>query len=136
VTTARLQLRAVALVILARILLHRRGTTDALRRMHRIRRPSPAIDTATAVQAVRRAGRVAGARCLAQSVALTALLDREAHDIVMVLGCRLYADRRWGSHAWVLYGDEVLEPVVADDHTPLARYSAAHDWVPVAPEIS
>ena len=135
-TTTRLQLRAVALVLLAQVLLRRRGTTDALRRMQRIRRPASSVDAAAAVLAVRRAGRLARARCLAQSVALTALLDQEAQDIVMVLGCRLYADRRWGSHAWVLYGGQVLEPVVADDHTPLARYSADHDWVPVASGIS
>ncbi|MGH9275376.1 MAG: lasso peptide biosynthesis B2 protein [Acidimicrobiales bacterium] len=132
-TMARLQLRAATLVVLAQILRRLRGTTHALRRLHRIRRPTIPVDPAAAMLAVQRAGRVARARCLAQSVALAALLDQEAHDIVVVLGCRLYADGRWGSHAWVLYGGQMLEPVTADEHTPLARYSAEHNWVPVAP---
>lgn len=130
---ARLQLRATALVVFAQILLWRRGTTHALRQLHRIRRPTSPVDPAAAMLAVQRAGRVARARCLAQSVALAAMLDPATQDVVVVLGCRLYADRRWGSHAWVLYGGQMLEPVRAGDHTPLARYSAVHDWVPVAP---
>lgn len=133
VTTARLQLRAAALVVLARILLWRHGTTHALRRLHRLRRPRGEIDPAAATLAVQRAGRLARARCLAQSVALAALLDRDGQDVAVVLGCRLYANRQWGSHAWVMYGGQMLEPVAADEHAPLARYSADHDWVPVAP---
>jgi hypothetical protein len=119
-------------VILAQFLLRRRGTTHALRRLHRIRRRTTSVDPTAALLAVQRAGRVARARCLAQSVALAAMLDHEADEIAVVLGCRLYADRHWGSHAWVIYGGQMLEPVTADEHTPLALYSAEHDWVPVA----
>lgn len=133
VTTARLQLRAAALVVLAQILLPRQGTTLALRRLQRTRRPAGPVDPIAAVRAVQRAGRMARAQCLAQSVALASLLDPDGGDVAVVLGCRLYEDRRWGSHAWVQYGGQVLEPVSADEHTPLARYSAERDWVPVAP---
>ena len=73
------------------------------------------------------------ARCLAQSVALAVLLQRAGRDASVVLGCRRYEDRRWGSHAWVVCGGEVLEPVMGEDHAELARYSAAQGWMPVAP---
>lgn len=134
-TTARLHLRAALLVVAAEVLLRRRGATPALRRLHALSRPV-AAEPAAALVAVRRFGRLARARCLAQSIALATLLDPEAHDVVVVLGCRLYADRRWGSHAWVQCDGEVLEPIAGGDHTPLARYSAEHDWVPVAPPKS
>ena len=115
-------------------LVRRRGTSAALKRLapDSYRRSRP-IDPAAATVAVQRAGRLLRARCLAQSVALVVVLQRAGRDAIVVLGCRRYEDRRWGSHAWVVCGGEILEPVMGGDHAELARYSAAQGWVPVAP---
>jgi hypothetical protein len=127
-----LQIRAAVLVLRVVVLLRRRGTTAALRRLAVPGGPDGGrIDPERAVVAVQRAGRVVRARCLAQSVALASLLERSGRDTAVVLGCRRYEDRRWGSHAWVLCDGAVLEPVAGGDHAELARYTAAQQWVPV-----
>jgi hypothetical protein len=83
-----------------------------------------------ALLAVQRAGRVTRAACLAQSIALVAMLERDGRDTVLVLGCRRYADRQWGAHAWVEAEGKVLEPVAAGAHEELAQLDAAHAWIP------
>jgi hypothetical protein len=72
-----------------------------------------------------------GATCLAQSVALAAVLERGQQHPTLVLGCRQYEDRRWGAHAWVIVGGEVLDPVPGGPHAELARLEATSGWVPV-----
>ncbi len=70
------------------------------------------------------------ANCLAQSIALTVALERAEKQPVLVLGCRLYADRRWGAHAWVVDGDQVLDALPSGAHAPLAQLVADTQWVP------
>jgi hypothetical protein len=82
---------------------------------------------------VRRAGRVVGGVCLAQSVALAALLEHGGQHPTVVLGCRPES-RTWSAHAWVTVGDEVLEPVRGGPHAELATLEAANGWVPTRPE--
>jgi hypothetical protein len=72
------------------------------------------------------------AACLAQSVALTALLERGGQAPVLVLGCRRYEDRHWGAHAWVVSDGAILEPVPAGEHSELAQLDAAHAWIPTS----
>ena len=126
-----LHARAVVAVALARVLLRRHDTTWTLRRLAKPgRRGSRPLPTGSALLAVQRAGRVLGAACLAQSVALTALLARSGGKPVLVLGCRRYEDRHWGAHAWVVSDGAVFEPVPADKHDELAQLDAAHAWTP------
>jgi hypothetical protein len=126
-----LHARALLLVVAARVLLERRDTTVALRRLARRSprrlRPLAAED---AVVAVQRAGRMAQATCLAQSIALAALFERAGEEASLVLGCRLYEDRHWGAHAWVVVNGTVWEPVPAGAHEELAELDAAHAWIP------
>lgn len=135
VISPALRVRAAAFVLGAMILLRLRGMVVALRLLARRRRGPRDLDPVAALGAVRSAGSRLGARCLAQSVALAALLARDGNDPVIVLGCRRYGAQEWGSHAWVECAGDILEPVVADAHAELARCAAAEGWVPVqAPE--
>lgn len=136
---AALQVEAFVVLVATEVLIRRRGTTAALQRLtrRRSRAAEPTADDASdVVTAVRRAGRLVRARCLAQSVAVAVLLERAGRDAAVVLGCRRYQDRRWGSHAWVVCDGDVLEPVTGGDHAELARYSASQRWVPAAPPAS
>ena len=123
-------MRATFMVAAARGLLRVRPTTVVLRLLARPRTaPSAgAADAFSALAAVRRAGHLVGADCLPQSVALTALLRRQGAEPVLVLGCRRVGPREWGAHAWVELDGERLEPLVAPDHTELARLTPAADW--------
>jgi hypothetical protein len=76
---------------------------------------------------------VAGGKCLAQSVAVAALLEHDHQHPTLVLGCR-QEGRSWSAHAWVILGGEVLEPVRGGPHAELARLEAATGWVPTPPE--
>jgi hypothetical protein len=78
--------------------------------------------------AVRRFARVLRANCLSQSVALTVALDRAAQDPTLVLGCRRYADRNWGAHAWVEVGSTVLDALPSGEHAALAWLDARSQW--------
>ena len=123
--------RALFYVALARALLRGHDTTWTLRRITRARSPRARhVDGDSAVVAVRRAGRMAKATCLPQSVALVALLARDGVDPVLVLGCRRYEDRTWGAHAWVELGEKVLEPVPAGAHEELAVLQRSKAWIP------
>jgi transglutaminase superfamily protein len=82
---------------------------------------------------VQRAGRILRATCLTQSIALAAVLERVDRPATLVLGCRQYDDGYWGAHAWVVVGDEILEPVPSGPHAELARLHAAGGWVPIQP---
>jgi hypothetical protein len=82
------------------------------------------------MRAVRRAARLVGGDCLAQSIALTAALARANADPTMVLGCRRYGEREWGAHAWVVVDGEVFEPLRAGAHHALAGLGAGTQWVP------
>ena len=124
-----LQARALGLVVAARILLRRRDTTSALRRLARPGRRVRPVQPEAALSAVRRAGRMAHATCLPQSVALVALLERGGGAPVLVLGCRRYPNREWGAHAWVEADDRVWEPVIAAAHQELAQMDSAHAWM-------
>jgi hypothetical protein len=131
----RLQLRAVALLAATRVLLRRRGTTATLRVLTRARAGATPVDLHAALRAMRRAGRLVGGQCLAQSVALTAVLARAHLDPTLVLGCRPQGEDPWTAHAWVLVDGEILEPVAGLRHAELARLDAAKDWVPAAPDV-
>ncbi len=126
-----LQVRAIAYVVAARMLLSRRGMPATLRALAR-RRAGRAVDVEDALHAVRRAGRLAGATCLPQAVALTALLRRDGADPTVVLGCRRYDNGHWGAHAWVELDGVVWDPLPSGAHATLARCDAARDWVPAA----
>jgi len=129
----RLQLRAVALLGTSRVLLRRRGTTATLRVLTRARAGTTYVDPHAARRAIRRAGRLVGGQCLAQSVALTAVLARANLDPTLALGCRPQGEDPWTAHAWVIVDGEVLEPVAGLPHAELARLDGARDWVPAAP---
>lgn len=126
---ALLQLRLAALLVSARLSLRRADTTTTLRRLTRRRfghtRPFRPHD---GMRAVRRAARVIGGDCLAQSVALTAALARANHDAVLVLGSRRYPSGEWGAHAWVRAEAQTLDPRPSGVHQPLAQLSAATAW--------
>jgi hypothetical protein len=70
---------------------------------------------------------------LAQSVALTAVLEHGQQHPTLVLGCR-HEDGTWSAHAWVEVGNEVLEPVRAGPHAELARLDGTTGWVPTRPD--
>jgi hypothetical protein len=125
-----LQGRALALVTAARLLLGRRDTTWALQRLAKRTRSGARVPAEDALVAVQRAGRIAHAACLAQSIALTALLERGGAEAMLVLGCRRYEDRHWGAHAWVISEGTVLEPVPAGAHIELAQLEATNAWIP------
>ena len=120
------------MLVAADVLLRARDTTTALRRLARPGRSGRGLDPSLALAAVQRAGRVTRAQCLAQSVALAALLVRSGQDAEVVLGCHRYAAGQWGAHAWVDCAGEKLEPVPAGPHDELARCAARERWVPAA----
>lgn len=118
------------MVVAARILLKTRTTTAVLRLLAG-RRPFPpdqVPDPISVLAAVRRAGRLVGADCLPQSVALAATLRRHGVEPVLVLGCRRIAPQEWGAHAWVELDGARLEPLEAPEHTELARLTPAANW--------
>lgn len=86
------------------------------------------IDPGAAASSVAAAGRILRADCLPQAVALAALLQRGGSDPTVVLGCRLYGPNQWGAHAWVEVGDERFDPLPGQEHSELARLSAAGHW--------
>jgi hypothetical protein len=113
--------------------LRRRGTTGTLRHLGARTAPVPNVEPAAALRALQRPGRLAGANCLAQSVALAVALEAMGHRPLLVLGCRRYDDGQWGAHAWVLVGEDVLDPRPSGPHMQLAQLEAATGWVPAPP---
>lgn len=92
------------------------------------------MDPLSALEAVRRASRVAGGACLPQAVALTALLQRGGHRPVLVLGSHRDGRGEWSAHAWVELDRLVLEPVITVEHSSLAYMTAANGWKPSPPQ--
>src|SRR5256885_17102751 len=95
-----LQLRITALLAATRRSLRRRDTTATLRQFTH-GAPWPSFDADDGLRAVRRASRLMGANCLAQSVALTVACARAGSDPELILGCRRYGDAKWGRPAWI-----------------------------------
>ena len=126
----RLHARALAYVVAARVLLRRHDTTATLRRLVRSASPRGARDSGQAMTAVQRAGRIAHASCLPQSVALVALLARQGTEPRLVLGCRRYDDQEWGAHAWVEIDGLVLDVVPSGTHQELAVLDRVRNWEP------
>lgn len=58
------------------------------------------------------------ARCLTESLALLALLDRRGVSAILVIGVR--AEPEFGAHAWVELGGEALLPAGAGEFCHLA----------------
>ncbi|HUR79007.1 MAG TPA: lasso peptide biosynthesis B2 protein [Acidimicrobiales bacterium] len=125
----RLQARAVVLLIAVVWSLRRRDTSQTLRRLCTHRRWD-AIAPDDGLRAVRRAARIVPANCLAQSIALTVAFESAGASPMLVLGCRRYESNKWGAHAWVRVGDEVLDPRPSGPHSALAALDAGTDWVP------
>jgi hypothetical protein len=125
--------RALVLVAASRLLLRRHTTTDSLRRLARGNGSARRLDPLDALTAVRRAARIAGGACLAQAVALTALLQRAGHEPTLVLGSHRDAKREWSAHAWVEVDQLLLEPVITVEHASLAKLKAANGWTPSPP---
>jgi len=72
---------------------------------------------------------VTGGACLGQAVALTAILTRAGEDVTLVLGSRRYDEAKWGAHAWVGAGGDLLDPLPGlDHHRPLGVYRADDGW--------
>jgi transglutaminase superfamily protein len=124
-----LQLRITALLAATRRSLRRRDTTATLRRFTH-GAPWPSFDADDGLRAVRRASRLIGANCLAQSVALTVACARAGSDPELILGCRRYGDAKWGAHAWIILGAQVYDPLPSGEHQALASISAGTQWVP------
>jgi len=120
VGSARVTLELVQTSTALRVLAGRTGATR--------RQRQPDLDPQLALRAVQRAGNRAHADCLAQSVALAAVLQRGGHEPTLVLGCRRYGARDWGAHAWVEVDGARLDPVSQPEHAELARLRAANDW--------
>jgi hypothetical protein len=125
---------ALGVVLVARLMLTLGRPAPAVLRLLASRRArSPRqVDDQVALAAVRRAGRVWGATCLAQSVGLASMLHRRGDDAAVVLGCRRQPDGEWTAHAWVEVAGRRLEPVVSVAHSELARLEAARGWRPTA----
>ena len=122
--------RALAYVVAARVLLRRHDATATLRRLVTSASTRGAPDAGQAMAAVQRAGRMAHATCLPQSVALVALLARPGTEPRLVLGCRRYDDQEWGAHAWVEIDGVVLDVVPSGTHQELAILDRARNWEP------
>lgn len=120
---------AAVLVVTARVLLWKWPTPAVLRLLAggpgQSRRP---LDPSAAVSVVRRAGRLSGAACLAQAVALAAMLQRRGSEPAVVLGCRRQGDQDWSAHAWVELDGARLEPLVQPPHAVLTRLRADKGW--------
>lgn len=119
-------------------MLTRRGPSEVLRRLagnSAYRGTAEGVDEGQALIAVRRAGRVFGAECLPQAIALTCLLYRAGAAPELVLGCRRYGPTQWGAHAWVEVDGHALDPVEQPDHAALARLSATTKWE-IGPAVS
>jgi hypothetical protein len=119
-----------ALLAATVISLRRRDTTETLRYLVKRAKRWPDFSATEGLRALRRAARIFRANCLAQSIALTVALERAEHRPVLILGCRLYPDRRWGAHAWVVAGAEVLDALPSGAHAPLAQLASDTQWVP------
>jgi Transglutaminase-like superfamily len=126
--------QAGALVIAARVLLWRCSTPTVLRLLAG-GRSGPgrrgrgvATDPHQATRAVQAFGNRVRAGCLPQSIALAAVLQRGGSEPTLVLGCRYYAPKAWGAHAWVEVAGERFDPVAQPDHAELARLKAANGW--------
>jgi len=130
----RLQVRAFLILLATRLLLGRRGTTATLRSLTRRRFTHEEVPTQAALRAVQRAAKVLGGACLAQSVALTAMLEQAGQHPTLVLGCRPQGAQPWTAHAWVVVRKEMLEPVRGQAHAELARLEATSGWIPSEPE--
>jgi hypothetical protein len=124
-----LQLRITVLLAATKRSLRRRDTTGTLRLLADQGSWSP-FDADDGLRAVRRAARVLGANCLAQSVALTVASTRAGLDPELILGCRRYGGGQWGAHAWITLGARVYDPLPSGEHQALASISAGTAWVP------
>lgn len=125
----------LALLVVTRILLRRHDTTTTMQRLTRrstgaIVAPVAAMQPVTAMRAVRRAARVVGGNCLAQSVALAAGLQRAGSAPELILGCRRYGKQEWGAHAWVRVDGQTLDPLPSGRHHALAGLGAGTAWIP------
>src|SRR5205807_1517 len=101
VPALRLHIRSAALLAATRLVLRRRGTTGTLRALTRRPARRGEVQPQKALRAVRRAGRVVGGSCLAQSVALAAVLEGAERHPTLILGARREAGQSWSAHAWV-----------------------------------
>lgn len=123
-------------VAAARVLLKTTKTQTALRVLagsHPIRQ-DPRVTPQAAADAVAKAGGLLRAACLAQSVALAAVLQRTGSAPILVIGCRRYAAERWGAHAWVEVNGRRFDPLSLEQHEELCRVSAEGRWQIAAPD--
>jgi hypothetical protein len=126
-----MHLRALIALVVTRVLLQRAGLEPTIRRldgMWWIRQPAqPPQRVARSVQRVAR-WLVPGSACLAQSVAVTALLRGRPTEPEIILGCHRI-NGEWVAHAWVEYGALRLEPVFGGGFdVELARCRGANGW--------
>jgi len=124
------QLRALASLTRARLMLRHSDTTATLRRLASRGARGAAADPSQALSAVRRASRIVGGECLPQAVALTAMLQRAGHEPLLILGCRRTGNTGWSAHAWVRVNEMVLDPGMVTGFAPLASLSEKTEWVP------
>jgi hypothetical protein len=119
-----------ALLLAARASLKRRGVTETLRHLTNGNGAPARLSPRDALRALRLPGALLRAACLEQSVALTAVLARAHKEPTLVLGARHHDNRPWGAHAWVVVGEEVLDPVPSGRHEAFAKLDATTGWVP------
>lgn len=129
---AEILAKALAWMVMSRVMLRSRDTTTTLRRLagRPDRVPGSPIDPQRAVRAVQIAARIVGGVCLPQAVTLTALLQRGGHEPMLVLGCLRNADGTWSAHAWVDVDGKDFQPVFASGHSALAVLTARSGWIP------
>ena len=124
-----LQLRMTVLLAATKRSLRRRDTTATLRR-YADHGHWPSFDADDGLRAVRRAARLLGANCLAQSVALTCAVTRAGLAPELILGSRRYGEAKWGAHAWIVLDAQVYDPLPSGEHRALASISAGTQWSP------
>ena len=127
--SALLHLRITVLLAATKRSLRRQDTTATLRR-YAPGSPFPAFNADEGMRAVRRASRALGANCLAQSTTLAVACARAGLNPELILGCRRYADGKWGAHAWIIVDKQVYDPLPSGEHQALAKISAGTQWVP------
>lgn len=127
--SAFLHFRITVLLAATQRSLRRQDTTATLRR-YVPGSPLPAFSADDAMRAVQRAARALGANCLAQSTTLAVACARGGLDPELILGCRRYADGKWGAHAWIVVNAQVYDPLPSGEHQALAKISAGTQWVP------
>ena len=120
---------ATLMVALAKLLLVKLRTTTVLALLAGRRSgPGRGVDANLAARSVAAAGRLLRADCLPQAVALAALLQRGGSAPAVILGCRFYGPSRWGAHAWVEADGRSYDLLAGEEHTELARLTAADRW--------